>query len=266
MKVYFSTKTARLLPFMLVLFLPMLFSASCKSKKMVVAAIDNTNVNREDKKQVFKAIDDNRFEFDYLSSSASCNYEGTAGKYNFNVSVRMQRNEKIWMSVSIFFIEAARIYITKDSVHIINYLENYSISRNIDFLAQYTGQKLTVGQLQDIMVGNSIITHDAGSSYVYADGRPRITTRMGQYLFVEEYHYEYFRPTKVNGDEAAASNKMELEYDEFIQVNNRLLPNFLKLLAVTNTQNISATLKYSDISTETITNWPFKIPAKYERK
>jgi len=266
MKVYFSTKTARLLPIILVLLLPAMFLASCKSKKAVVNAIDNSSVNREDKKQVFKAINDNRFEFEYLASSASCNYEGTAGKYNFNVSLRMQRNEKIWMSVSVFFIEAARIYITKDSVHIINYLENYSISRSISFLTQYTGQKLTVGQIQDIMVGNSVVTHDVNSSYVYADGRPRITTRMGQYLFAEEYHYEYFRPTKIKGDEATTNNKMELEYDEFIQVNNRLIPNFLKLLAVTNTQTISATLKYSDISTETISNWPFKIPAKYERK
>lgn len=266
MKVNCWIKIPRILPLLLVLLLPAFIATGCKTQKKAVAVIDNSAVDKEDKKQVFKAIDDSRVEFEYLSTAASCNYDGSAGSYNFNVNIRMQRNEKIWMSVSVLFLEAARIYITKDSVHIINYLENYAISRNINFLAQYTGQKLTVGQLQDLLVGNSIIPHDENTSYVYADARPKATSRVGQYLFIEEFHYEYLRPTKTKADEANSNNKMELEYDDFTQLNGRLLPQFIKVFAVTNTQVLNATLKYSDISTETISNWPFKIPAKYERK
>lgn len=254
------------LPILLLLITSVAVS-SCRSKKKVVQAIDNSNVNKDDKRQVFKAIKANRFEFEYFSAKASCNYTDKKNKYNFNLSIRMQRDEKIWMSASFLFFEVARVLITKDSVHVINYTDKSAMSRSIKFMSQYLGTQLTLGQIQDVLVGNSIIEHDPNiSSYILNDGRPTVTTRIKQYLFNEIFHYEHFRPTFVKGDQTGSKNKIDLEYKDFTQVNNRLIPQFAKVVAVTNTNLITTTLKYSDISTEEVKNWPFRIPAKYARK
>lgn len=266
MRVNFLNNEALKLPLILML-LVTLSATSCRSKKAATTVIDNSAVNKEDKKQVFKAIQANRFEFEYFSGKANCLYKDNKNKYSFNMSIRMQRDEKIWMSASAFFFEAARVLITKDSVHIINYINKEVISRNINFVSQYLGTKLTIGQIQDVLVGNSILEHNTqSSSYVFADERPTITTRLNQYLFKEIFHYEHFRPTFVKGDETGSPNKIDLEYKDFLQVNNRMLPQFAKVVAVTNNNTITSTLKYSDISTEEIKSWPFNIPAKYERK
>jgi hypothetical protein len=223
-------------------------------------------VNRDAKSEVFDAIAQNRFEFDNLSISGACDYSGTAGEYSFNVNMRMQRDKKVWISVSAFFIEAARILITEDSIHIINYLENNVTSRSLDFAAQYTGMKLTVGQIQDVLVGNSVLKHDKQSEYANNTTDILVTTRINQFLLQEVFHFDYLRPVKIHGEEPGSRNTLDIEYNDFVQVNNRLLPQFVKLAAVTNTQTINATIKYSDISTAPIENWPFNIPAKYERK
>ncbi len=255
------------LPLLLLFVLPVLVTTSCRSKKKAVAAIDNSNVNKDDKKQVFKAIKTNRFNFEYFSAKSSCTFRDKKNKYSFNLNIRMKRDKKIWMSASALFFEVARVLITKDSVHIINYYEKSVTSRSISLMHQYLGTKLTLGQIQDVLVGNSILEHDVNtSSYVLSDERPTVTTRIKQYLFNEIFHYEHFRPTFVKGDERGSVNKIDLEYKEFTQVNNRLIPQFAKVVAVTNNNTITATLKYSDISTEEVKNWPFKIPAKYARK
>lgn len=269
MKVDFSSKYIVSKYFLIILLvIPALLATSCRSKKAVTQVIDNTKVNKEDKKQVFEAVKANRFEFEYFSAKANCIYSDTKKKLPaFNLSVRMQKDEKIWLSASVFIIEAARVLITKDSVHIINYYDKTVMSRSIDFVSQYLGTKLTIGQMQDALVGNSILEHNSNtSSYVLSDERPTITTRINQYLFNEVFHYEYFRPTYIKGNQTGSVNKIDLEYKDFKQVNNRMMPQFAKVVAVTNKNNITATLKYSDISTEEVKNWPFNIPASYERK
>lgn len=268
MKVNFPTKqTAFKLPLLLLFILPALLTTSCRSKKKVVSVIDNAAVNKDDKKQVFRAIKANRFEFEYFSAKSGCNYRDKSNKYSFNLNIRMKKDEKIWMSASALFFEVARVMITKDSIHIINYFDKSVTSRGINFISQYLGTKLTIGQIQDVLVGNSILEHKANtSSYVLSDARPTVTTRINQYLFNEIFHYEHFRPTFVKGNETGSVNKIDVEYKEFTQVNNRLVPQFAKVVAVTNNNTITATLKYSDISTEEIKNWPFRIPAKYARK
>lgn len=242
-----------------------LLAVSCRSKKAVIQAADNSNVDKDNKKQVFKAVIDNRFEFEYFSAKADCGYSGIS--FNFNLNIKMKKDEKIWISASVLFIEAARVLITKDSIHIINYREKTVTSRSIRFISDYLGTELTIGQMQDVLVGNSIVKHnDKVSSYVLSDERPTITSRINQYLFNEIFHYEYFRPTFVKGNQTGAENKIDIEYKDFLQVNNRMLPQFAKVVAVTNNNVITATLKYSDISTEEVKNWPFNIPASYERK
>jgi len=236
--------------------MPALLFTSCRSKKKAIAAINNSAVNKEDKKQVFKAIKANRFEFEYFSAKAACGYRDKKNKYSFNLNIRMQKGEKIWLSASALFFEVGRVLITKDSIHIINYFDKSVTNRSINFVSQYLGTKLTINQIQDVLVGNSILEHTASiSSYVLNDARPTVT-----------FHYENFRPTFVKGDQTGSVNKIDIEYKDFTSINNRLIPQFAKVVAATHNNKITTTLKYSDISTEEVKNWPFKIPAKYARK
>ncbi|KAB2918024.1 MAG: DUF4292 domain-containing protein [Bacteroidetes bacterium] len=264
MKVNFQINSRSAYPILLLLLVISLGATSCRSKKSISKAPNNTVVNRDNKTEVFSAIKNNRFEFEYFSANAVCDYSGSP--VPISVNVRMQRGQKIWMSASAIFFEVARVLITPDSVHIINYSEKTITSRKIDFIAAYTGTPLTIDQIQDALVGNSILTHDNNSSYENTDEAMKITTRIKQFLLVEAFNTGTFRPVKINADEAGTSNKLEVIYSDFVEQNSRILPSLVSLNAVTNTQQMKASLKYSDISTLTITDWPFKIPAKYEHK
>ncbi|MGV3598934.1 MAG: DUF4292 domain-containing protein [Bacteroidota bacterium] len=264
MKVNFLINTRSAYPILLLLLLVSLGATSCKSKKSITKPVDNTSVNRDNKTDVFSAVQSNRFEFEYFSANAVCDYSGSP--VPINVNIRMQRGQKIWMSASAIFFEVARVLITPDSVHIINYSDKTITSRKIDFIAAYTGTPLTINQIQDALVGNSILTHDNNSSYENTAEAMKITTRIKQFLLIEAFNTETFRPVKINADEAGTANKLEVIYSDFVEQNSRILPSLVSLSAVTNTQQMKASLKYSDISTQTIVDWPFKIPAKYEHK
>lgn len=248
-----------------VILLISLTAVSCRSKKSAVSGIDNSKVNLEVKQEVFAAIDSNRMDFEFLQASANCDY--SASVVPLDVSLRMERNKTIWVSVTAVIFEAARILITEDSVHIVNYPENWAMSRPLSFMSQYVGTTLTVGQIQDLLIGNSVITHDAATALEQVpDKTLLLTSRLKQFLFYETIHHELFRPTEIKGDENPGTQEVKVKYDEFTEVNNRLMPQYVNLSAVTNTQNFSATLKYTDISTDPISDFPFRIPAGYERK
>ncbi len=264
MKANFQINIRTAYPVLILLLVLSLGATSCKSKKSITKPKDNSTVNLDNKTEVFDAIKNNRYEFEYFAANATCDYSGSPVPISINM--RMQRGQKIWMSASAIFFEIARVLITPDSVHIINYNDKTITSRKIDFIAAYTGTPLTINQIQDALVGNSILTHDENSSYENAAEALKITTRIKQFLLVEAFNTETLRPVKINADEAGTANKLEVIYSDFVEQNSRILPSLVSLSAVTNTQQMKASLKYSDISTLTITDWPFKIPAKYERK
>lgn len=263
MKANFRTN----LPFSaLILAATLIFATSCRSQKTGKGCLPNVSrTNPDVKTQVFKAVDTSRFNFEHFTASVSGNYFDGSNEYSMAISLRMKKDEKIWMSVSMLFFEVARVLIDKDSVYIIDYYNKAVTIRSLDFISNYLGTKMNIGQVQDVLVGNSILKHDNNSSLGDDKEATKVISRIGQFLFEETFNRENYRPFFVKSDQTGGENKMELTYTDYTQVNCRLIPKNLKLSAVTNTRNIRAELKYSDISTEPITNWPFTIPAKYER-
>ena len=93
-------------------------------------------------------------QFDEVSINGSIKYT-TDNALNLGITLKMKNDSIIWGTVrAIAGIEAARLLITKDTVLIISRLERTYISMSFDSLQKFTGKKLELIALQNLLLGN----------------------------------------------------------------------------------------------------------------
>ena len=166
--------------FLLILFVA--FLASCRSTKKIQTAIAKKDsvavvvvVPEENKKndslvmigQMMQKIRDNRIEYNTFSAKVNVDYQGGDGKkYDVNANVRIYKDSAIWISANaILGIEAMRVFITRDSVKLLDKLNKTYTARSVDYLQEVTALPLDLYTLQDLIIGNPVFLDSNIVSY-----------------------------------------------------------------------------------------------------
>jgi len=156
------------------------FFASCRSTKniqtaitkkdslAVVMVVDN---GHEDSvnfiKETFRNIQNQRIDFTTFSAKVNVDYTGADNKkYDVNTSLRMYKDSVIWVSVNaIFGIEALRVYITKDSVKLLDKQNKIFSARSMAYLQELASLPLDLSSLQELIIGNPVFLDSNIISY-----------------------------------------------------------------------------------------------------
>lgn len=153
--------------------------ASCRSTKNIQTAItkkDSVSVVMVDRghedsvnfiNETFRNIQRQRIEFKSFSAKVNIDYTGGDDKkYNVNGNLRMYKDSVIWVSVNaIFGIEAMRVYITKDSVKLLDKQNKIFTSRSLAYLQEITALPLDLSSLQELIIGNPVFLDSNIVSY-----------------------------------------------------------------------------------------------------
>ncbi|MBA2407018.1 MAG: DUF4292 domain-containing protein [Chitinophagales bacterium] len=101
------------------------------------------------------------FLFDWFSGKSKISYSHSKDKMEVTASFRMKNDSAIWISISpALGLEVARILLTKDSIRVIDRLNNKYFSRDYDFFKSYTSLPISYETIQDLIVGKPLFTDD----------------------------------------------------------------------------------------------------------
>jgi len=214
-----------------------------------------------DIKVIEKAVMENAFEFEYLSFRGAGRFEGMGIQQNLTLNFRMQRHEKVWISVQAMLgIEVARALITKDSIYIIQNLpeRNYR-EYSLDSLSSMLSVPLSVTQLQDLFVGNPLLPYKGAQVSMHGDS-----------LLVEKRTSDFIlREFFMNGNPKIIRNllqssiqegKADVNYLEFQEVNTKQMPSKVNIFVQRPDLTVKLDLNYTNISLEPISQFPFRKP------
>ena len=117
--------------------------------------------------QMMQKIRDNRIEYNTFSAKVNVDYQGGDGKkYDVNANVRIYKDSAIWISANaILGIEAMRVFITRDSVKLLDKLNKTYTARSVDYLQEVTALPLDLFTLQDLIIGNPVFLDSNIVSY-----------------------------------------------------------------------------------------------------
>ncbi len=239
-----------------------LLVSSCNLfRKNTVSQVGKHNLKVHNAAALGDTLQKNRFEFEYLSFRGSGPLEMSDMRQNVNLNVRMQRHEKVWISVTaIFGIEAARMYVTKDSVFVVQKLPDYNYrAYSLDSLSQFTPVPMTVTRFQDFLLGNPLGDYQPARSGMEND-TIWIEQMIGNVMLRELIHPEYVKIGQLNAYENKQQSSAEVEYGDFQQVGTNYLPNKVSILVSSPEINAKIKLNYSNFSLEEISDFPFRKP------
>src|SRR5665647_273950 len=113
---------------------------------------------------VLQSLNNNRIDFKTFSAKLKVQYEDRNGKQpDFNAFIRLQKDSVLWISISATFlsIEAFRIYITPDTIIIINKLDKSVENHSFNYIENFAKIPMNFATLQNLIIGNPVYNGDS---------------------------------------------------------------------------------------------------------
>ena len=252
------------------------FSCKVQEKNNVKLKIKTRSPNF-----LVKKLKSNEFQFETISAKAAVSVIDSADKKkSFKTHIRIRKDSVIWMSITSFSIEAARVTITKDSVKFINRLNKEYFIGDFSYINRVFGTDLDYQMMEALLIGNSLDF----------DVNERVNSRVDRKK--ELYYLGTVKKRKVKKELKKEKVKIKGEglvlwldpisfkvrellltspgnhrslagaYSDYKEVEEQLIPFELRFLLKATRSN-TLEIKYSKFSSGKSLAYPFKISSKY---
>lgn len=258
------------------------FLFSCKSTKQiqqVIAPKDSVQVvvnNNELNDSVLfvrntlENLQKNYIDFNTFSAKIKVDVEDSKGKQpDITATVRMIKDSAIWISMNATFlnIEVYRVFITKDSVILMNKQEKEVQYRTIDYLQEVTNIPFDFKTLQDVFLGNPIFFEPANAifkksgdniiiSTVVKDFKNLVTLTADRNLLVQ---------SKLDDVDFSRNRTANITYGDYETAEN-ISFSTKREIAISEKNKIDIKLKFKQFEFNKELSVSFSVPKNYKRK
>lgn len=256
---------------------------SCRSSKKLQSAMTKKDttitllvnpVESDSARLVHTAFDRiraNHIDFTTFSSKIKVDYKDSKQRnYDFNAYVRIKKDSVIWVSViAALGIEAFRVYITPDSVKIIDRLDKIVQFQSVNYIKELIKLPVDFYTLQDIIVGNPIFL-DSTNVLMYKETENSISLSTAdsvfkQLLTMQKDNFSIIH-SKLDDVDATRNRTADFTYNNYtVAADNRLFSTERKISIAEKTRlEINLDIKQAEF--DKALNFPFSIPKNYKLK
>lgn len=208
-------------------------------------------------------------EFDYLKSKAKFRFNHNNKKVSATANFRIKKDSVIWISVSGFGLEAARVLMNKNKVHVIDKLKKQYYEYEFSELSKEYGFDFTFDMMQSVILGNLAEPY-RDQKVVKSDKYFTYDIEKGQYQFSNFIGAESLKLEKVEVRDDSSKNTISVNYGDFVMVDKEVFPNSISAVIDYDSQgkpNTEIDISYSklDIEQDPL-SFPFNVPSRYGRK
>lgn len=232
------------------------------TKKLPTATTDYSDAQLN---TIVAALDEQQLQFKTLETKANIDFKDDKNSMSFKATIRMQKDEQIWISGGLFGFEGVRAVITQDSVKVINRLQREYAIEPIEKLEEIAKLPINFNDFQQLLLGEILKWQPENSQVEELNGEFRIQSTTAQ---------------MINSILLSTAN-LDLKYQSLEdQVNNQILQIKLsdydvlgngtrfsknRIIQVVGDETIDIELNFQSIDLNEDLNFPFSINDKYER-
>lgn len=114
---------------------------------------------------LLKQLKSNEPVFSALAGKMKTKVSSPNLNQSFTTNIRWKKGEKIWLSMSIIGIEGARVLITRDSIKIMDKLNERYILKPLSFIKEKTLVDLSFSDIENLLLGQLIFTDTANAKF-----------------------------------------------------------------------------------------------------
>lgn len=251
-----------------------LFSCSPARKTLKVP------VKKETAEFLVQKLKENELHYSWLSAKFSADYENNGKENSFSGQIRIRKDSLIWISLTpLLGIEAVRLIITRDSVKMINRLNDTYFTGDYNLINKFLDANIDYDLLQAFLLGNDLGNYESekfracveDGRYKLANGERKKMNGLNknssenQRVFLHDIWLDpvSFKITRASIKETGKENtRLESAYGPFETVDNQILP--LKSdYTISAAHTIRVNVEFSKINLDKPQQFPFKIPSNY---
>ncbi|WP_417362619.1 DUF4292 domain-containing protein [Galbibacter sp.] len=238
-----------------------LVNSACKSKNVLVGGEVKSDLRSQ---RIIDNHYDNDLEFKTMSGRVKINYSDGESSQGVTVSLRMKKDEVIWLSAPLSVI---KIMITPDRVQFYNKLDNTYFDGDYSYLEELLGTKLNFQMVQNLLLGQAII--DLRDQKYYAATvsdqyqlKPIRQSDIYKTLFLLEP--SNFKMTLQQISQPSALRMLSIMYKNYQKVSGKILPNQIEIKTTDKKHMNQIDIEYNNVVFDKALNFPFSIPSGFK--
>jgi hypothetical protein len=242
---------------------------ACKSKKAVVTtapASAPAPIAADKKEANIKLLRSKNINFNTLAMKGKANLVLPGNENTVTVNVRIQRDQKIWMSITALLgIEVARAVVTPDSVMVLNKLQSTYIRKPFSYIHRYTNKQVTFKMLQDVLTGNTINTLFNEESILEQNPQGLWTLKGTEGALGFNLNFNgQLKPGLLNLNDVKAAQALKVQYGHYQKVNEFMMPAQITINSLSANKRVDIDFDFSKIESNVPLDFPFTVPKRFE--
>jgi hypothetical protein len=208
-----------------------------------------------------------KIEYTAFSGKAAMHFEGKNQSQDFTANIKMRKDKDIWVSIVAMggLIEAARAYITPDTLKAINKLQRHAYVLPYQEGTKLIDAELEFPALQSLLIGNVLIDDAPIKDIVESDSVLSFTCTKDEF----DQRLTYNKRTGLLKEATLKSDKRkfscQITYDKYAAITGKQPFAFYRTMAIDNKgEKINLTMDFGKAELNVPVEMPFTINNSYE--
>lgn len=231
--------------------------SSCGSTRLLADGSVNESLSI---KGIIRNHEAGSSRFRTLSGRLGIDYSDGEESQSVTVSLRMKRNEVIWMSAPLGVI---KVYITPQRVSYYNKLNNEFFDGDFSYLSRLLGAEIDFEKLQNLLLGQSMVSLQGRNyelQYTADTYELKPKPSLDLYKLFLKIEPRYFRLASQQLAQPEARRMMEVRYSSYQEVQGEVLPDQVEIAAIQGDGRVTIGISYKQVELNRDLRFPFKIP------
>lgn len=249
---------------LILMMLTLLFTACGPGKKVTG---DQSIANALTTKKLLAAHQAASPEFTTMASRVQVVYEEEDKEQSITASLRMRKDDTIWIKASVLGITLAKALITKDRVQYYETLGNTYFDGDYQLLSDWLGTDLNFEKTQALLLGQSMFSlTDRNYQSAVINNRYEVVPKNQPRDFIHSLLLAPDSYKVVSGAVQQPNEKrtLQLRYGPYDQHPEGYFPSSISIMANEGTTQTRIAVNYKKIDVGAQVRFPFKIPDGYE--
>lgn len=205
--------------------------------------------------------------FTTLAARVQVVYEDENKLQSITASLRVAKDQVIWIKASILGITLSKIIITPERVSFYESITNTYFDGDFRLLSDVLGTEVDFKKVQDILLGQSIF--DLNSSEYKSDvilNKFKITPKKQEQNFIHAIllNSENFKVNTETLSQPNESRLLSVRYSDYQLIDGMFYPSEIQIDASENEEKTKIEVNYKKIDLNVDLSFPFTIPEGYK--
>ncbi len=238
--------------------------SACKTTKILNKNMD-TGLSS---KKVIKNHYTNTFNKETVKAKLKVKYRGKSSLPSINASLRIKKNETIWISLTKLGFPIGKVLITPNRVSFYEKINRTYFDGDFTLISNLLGTELDFEKVQNLLFGQALLNLKKEAFHLEIDKnnyllKPKVANNLYDILFL--INPLNFKINSQQIKQLDKNNTLVINYPNYTTIDGEIFPKeiYIKASDVKNTSTIS--VNYKSVEFNQPLSFPFKIPKNYEK-